>query len=295
MKSEYLWGKQNLFMLLQLRREWLSLPSPWHLKQKSWESHVTWFWRQNPFLESGRDPYQYWMLWELQTEWYKRWVEATDIASFDRNQPSWLPGIWQCCHSGEHVAGSKTQPLFFLRSGCSVNSWETVACRVFWFPLFLSSLCQERRSSWADADCRLSACQDLSWLMCYILCPQCAAGPQRDVCLSNHGGGAVWQECRSGRRPGSPPGALHPPGGRPQQHDALRRPHCVQAPHLPGAALLRVPPSRDEGVHPWVQRSVTGQCGESSSVEALSPVSLFCRPRDMIEGLCGLLAVKSLW
>lgn len=53
-------------------------------------------------------------------------------------------------------------------------------------------------------------------------CSKRATGAQRNVCLSNHGSGQAWQECHSIRRPGGPAGAFHSPGGRPQQHDALR-------------------------------------------------------------------------
>ncbi|XP_059520705.1 inositol hexakisphosphate kinase 1 isoform X3 [Myotis daubentonii] len=122
--------------------------------------------------------------------------------------------------------------------------------------------------------------------MSRVLCPRCATGPQRNVCLSNHGSGAVRQERESGRRPRGPPGALHPPGGRPQQHDALRRPHGVQAPHLPGAALLRVPPARNEGVHPRVQSS---QEAKSPKAELHSHSDV---PFQMLDGNSGLSSEK---
>lgn len=85
-------------------------------------------------------------------------------------------------------------------------------------------------------------------------CSKSATGAQRNVCLSNHGSGQVWQECHSIWRPGGPAGAFHSPGGRPQQHDALRRPYCLQTPHYPRTALLWISAPRNEGVHTWVQR-----------------------------------------
>lgn len=305
-----------------------------HLQQKSWESSVIWFLRQNLFIESGRDPYStdshgksgknkfvspsgfFLNSFEcemkrdscfplvviycsskikafrelrrnLRTEkgrdcgllCIKRWMEVTKDASFNENVPAASQALAVLCMLGNTEQGTEQNLCSYSWSRCSVSSREIVACQMFWFPLFLSSFMLGKKNKlnrfWLLAFSSRRTCVALlSWSMCCILCLQCATGPLRNVCLSNHGSGAVWQERKSGRRPGSPPGALHPPGGRTQQHDALRRPHCVQAPHLPGAALLRVPPPRNEGVHPWVQRLVTGQFGESSSL-GLSPLLSF--------------------
>ncbi|XP_019403042.1 PREDICTED: inositol hexakisphosphate kinase 1 isoform X3 [Crocodylus porosus] len=43
-------------------------------------------------------------------------------------------------------------------------------------------------------------------------CPKCVTGAQRNVCLPNHGGGQVWQECQSSWRQRGPAGAFHSPG-----------------------------------------------------------------------------------
>nr|XP_048712520.1 inositol hexakisphosphate kinase 1 isoform X7 [Caretta caretta] len=43
-------------------------------------------------------------------------------------------------------------------------------------------------------------------------CPKRATGAERNVCLSNHGSGQVWQKCQSSRRARGPVGAFHSPG-----------------------------------------------------------------------------------